>query len=366
MEETMNNAKETVDKDTGEVTAIVDYEVSGGNGAGIVPYQGIAIEPFDDKAQKVLLAPVEAKDVQLRPDGIVYKPQVKTRQKLNVAFGVGAWAIRPMSKPFREGTRVMFAGELWVNGRYVAFAIGGHEYRESNQNQGWDDAVEAAKSDCLVRCCKDLGIDADLWDPDFIKNWLAENAVAVWCINENTKKKNKLWRKKADPPISAWPWKELTGSESEQAGSNGGTSQPNGNREYLKCPTCGKTAVIKSKAEYGGGYVCWKNRDGCGAKFKTLENGVPTNPVKTSTSQTSQGKSSKDKSEVDMDMTANIVGKISEWELKAQETGKVELFKRLCSQVIGDMKYGDIEDTATASNVLNVLVKNRNKLEASK
>ncbi|MGB8520833.1 MAG: hypothetical protein WCD38_11790 [Candidatus Tumulicola sp.] len=33
------------------------------------------------------------------------------------------------------------------------------------------------------------------------------------------------------------------------------------------CPECGKTAIIKGKAEYGGGYLCFKKKDGCGAKF---------------------------------------------------------------------------------------------------
>lgn len=33
------------------------------------------------------------------------------------------------------------------------------------------------------------------------------------------------------------------------------------------CPTCGATAIIKGKAEYGGGWLCWKKRDGCNAKF---------------------------------------------------------------------------------------------------
>jgi ribosomal protein L37AE/L43A len=33
------------------------------------------------------------------------------------------------------------------------------------------------------------------------------------------------------------------------------------------CPSCGKPAVIKGKAEFGGGWLCWKKRDGCGAKF---------------------------------------------------------------------------------------------------
>jgi hypothetical protein len=35
-----------------------------------------------------------------------------------------------------------------------------------------------------------------------------------------------------------------------------------------KCPNCGKTAIIKGKAEYGGGWVCFKKKDGCGSKFR--------------------------------------------------------------------------------------------------
>jgi hypothetical protein len=34
------------------------------------------------------------------------------------------------------------------------------------------------------------------------------------------------------------------------------------------CPSCGKPAIIKGKEEYGGGFVCFKKKDGCGAKFK--------------------------------------------------------------------------------------------------
>lgn len=34
------------------------------------------------------------------------------------------------------------------------------------------------------------------------------------------------------------------------------------------CPECGKPAIIKGKSEYGGGFVCFKKKDGCGAKFR--------------------------------------------------------------------------------------------------
>jgi hypothetical protein len=33
------------------------------------------------------------------------------------------------------------------------------------------------------------------------------------------------------------------------------------------CPECGQETIIKGKAEYGGGWLCFKNKGGCGAKF---------------------------------------------------------------------------------------------------
>jgi hypothetical protein len=38
-------------------------------------------------------------------------------------------------------------------------------------------------------------------------------------------------------------------------------------RQERTCPQCGKAAIIKGKAEYGGGWVCFKKKNGCGAKF---------------------------------------------------------------------------------------------------
>lgn len=34
------------------------------------------------------------------------------------------------------------------------------------------------------------------------------------------------------------------------------------------CPTCGKSTIIKGKAEYGGGWLCFAKKGGCGAKFQ--------------------------------------------------------------------------------------------------
>lgn len=34
-----------------------------------------------------------------------------------------------------------------------------------------------------------------------------------------------------------------------------------------KCPECGKAAIIAGKKEYGGGFLCFQKKGGCGAKF---------------------------------------------------------------------------------------------------
>lgn len=34
------------------------------------------------------------------------------------------------------------------------------------------------------------------------------------------------------------------------------------------CPVCGAEAIIKGKEEYGGGWLCYAKKGGCGAKFK--------------------------------------------------------------------------------------------------
>ena len=33
------------------------------------------------------------------------------------------------------------------------------------------------------------------------------------------------------------------------------------------CPVCGQAAIIKGKAEWGGGWLCFKKKGGCGEKF---------------------------------------------------------------------------------------------------
>lgn len=47
----------------------------------------------------------------------------------------------------------------------------------------------------------------------------------------------------------------------------------------LTCPHCGEAAVIKGKEEYGGGWVCFRKKGGCGAKFADGDASIETQPT---------------------------------------------------------------------------------------
>ncbi len=46
-----------------------------------------------------------------------------------------------------------------------------------------------------------------------------------------------------------------------------------------KCPACGKETIIKGKAEYGGGWLCFAKKGGCGAKFADDDPDIINQPM---------------------------------------------------------------------------------------
>lgn len=46
-----------------------------------------------------------------------------------------------------------------------------------------------------------------------------------------------------------------------------------------KCPICEQPAIIKGKSEYGGGWVCFAKKGGCGAKFKDGDPAIEAQPT---------------------------------------------------------------------------------------
>jgi hypothetical protein len=65
-------------------------------------------------------------------------------------------------------------------------------------------AGEGCKSNALLRCCKDLGIASELWDPRFIREFKKAHCHEIWVEHVVTKKPRKIWTRKDGEP--AYPF----------------------------------------------------------------------------------------------------------------------------------------------------------------
>lgn len=61
-------------------------------------FHGLSAEPFPKEAADILLAETAPEEVEIKPDGIVYLPEIKYRRILNKAFGPGGWGLVPRSE----------------------------------------------------------------------------------------------------------------------------------------------------------------------------------------------------------------------------------------------------------------------------
>jgi len=46
-----------------------------------------------------------------------------------------------------------------------------------------------------------------------------------------------------------------------------------------RCTACGQATIIKGKDEYGGGWICWAKKGGCGAKFEDGDAAIESQQV---------------------------------------------------------------------------------------
>ena len=84
-------------------------------------YHGLSTHAFPKEAADTLLAPVHPEDVEVKPDGIIYLPEIKYRRILNKAFGPGAWGLAPRGETIVTAKAVTREYALVVHGRYVYF-----------------------------------------------------------------------------------------------------------------------------------------------------------------------------------------------------------------------------------------------------
>jgi hypothetical protein len=145
------------------------------------PYDGISQEPFPKEVAEALTAALTESDVEIKPDGQIYLPEIKYRRVLNRSFGPGGWALQPRGPTSMQDVRngfFVFLGSfllvfmcshaggsqntisreyaMFCLGRFVSQARGEQQYFDSGALT-YSTAAEAAKSNALVRCCKARG-----------------------------------------------------------------------------------------------------------------------------------------------------------------------------------------------------------------
>jgi hypothetical protein len=184
--------------------SLLDTPPPGGSTDWSRSYHGLSTQPFPPEVTNILQADIEPLDIEMKPDGMIYLPEIKYRRILNRAFGPGGWGLAPRSETNVGPKIVSREYALVCLGRLVAIARGEQDYFDQS---GIPTATEACKSNALMRCCKDLGIASELWDPRFIREFKKEHCVEVFAEHLATKKKRKLWRRK-DQPKFEYPYKE--------------------------------------------------------------------------------------------------------------------------------------------------------------
>lgn len=165
---------------------------------------------FTPEEEQVCNEAVQLRDVSIKPTGQPYLAHPVYTRWMNRAFGRTGWGMRPAAKPMKSGNSVVQPYVLYIHGKPVAFANGEQEYHDNNAEQTYGDALEATVASALRRCMKRLGIGLELWDRDWIDNFMAEHGLHVQI---EVKKRgteggtyNKwVWRKRGSAPF----WNEV-------------------------------------------------------------------------------------------------------------------------------------------------------------
>lgn len=163
-------------------------------------FHGLGTQSFGKEIQEILGQPIASDDIEITPDGLIYLPEIKYRRILNRSFGAGGWGLAPRSQTmiakngFQGGAGTLTREyALIANGRLVSIARGEQDFFSE---KGIPTATEGCKSNALMRCCKDLGIASELWDPKFIREFKKKYTDNVFVEHVPTKKKKKIWKRK--------------------------------------------------------------------------------------------------------------------------------------------------------------------------
>jgi hypothetical protein len=95
---------------------------------------------------------------------------------------------------------------LILNRRLISLARGEQQYFDPD---GIPTATEGCKSNALMRCCKDLGIASELWDPRFIRGFMKTHVRELMVEHVTTKRRRKHFMRKDDE--LKYPFKDVSG-----------------------------------------------------------------------------------------------------------------------------------------------------------
>ncbi|KAI5960298.1 MGM101 [Candida pseudojiufengensis] len=169
-------------------------------------YHGLGSKPFSKEISDILLAPIDDLDIEIKPDGLLYLPEIKYRRILNKAFGPGGWGLVPRTSSHITKSQISREFGLICHGRLISIARGEQDYFGGEEKI--TTALEGCKSNALMRCCKDLGIASELWDPSFIRKWKSKYCEEVFAEHVVNKKKKKLWKLKSLKKLE-YPYKQI-------------------------------------------------------------------------------------------------------------------------------------------------------------
>lgn len=244
---------ELVDKRTGEVTEVAEFH----------GYAGVATVALDADQAAALAAPIPDEDHAILPTGEVYVSQVHYRRTLNKVFGPGGWAMVPRGGYVREGNTICREYALvGPGGRFLSEAIGEAEYQPNNARMSYASACEAAKSNALTRCCKDLGIASECWDKRFCEEFKSKFCVKVWRAEVKRRDGSKgefQWRRKDDAAFydekgAPADQPAATGPQEARPAAKAPAGQTDGSRSG--CPHCGDSCKPSQFPKPGATHYC--------------------------------------------------------------------------------------------------------------
>lgn len=151
--------------------------------------------------EDALFAPVDETLVEIRPDGLVYLPWEVYQTRLRQVFPL-RFAFIPQGQPKirQEDGMVVWGFWLVIDGCLMGYALGEGRYRENNAMMSWTDACESAKSNAKMRLCKDIGMFAEMWMPQWIRGWKEKYAETYQVVDTRTQELKTCWRKKGTAP----------------------------------------------------------------------------------------------------------------------------------------------------------------------